>query len=346
MMNWAQLTEADVAAHVRDRRREHEQRLAVLDRAIALAGRADRGSDDAAALTALKLVREVIIEIHDTGFAVVPSLVDADAVERLRRGAEPFYAAARDMFDRLDPRLPRQTIHVQNVLAKSRVADEILLNPLLRAIVAGVLGHDFQLGAGVTAIAPDPGCSAQGLHRDDGCYSALPRPRPPLVLTAALALDDFTADNGATRVVPGSCAWAPSREPTAENVHVVSMAAGSLLIYDGAMFHGGGANTSPCRTRRTLTINYTRGWLRTQFNQFLSVPRAEVLGLPADVQRDLGYRLSADGLGGCDNQDPLAYLRRLLSGGGDGCQTVLGRELDDGAAVDECTPLRSTNLGR
>jgi ectoine hydroxylase-related dioxygenase (phytanoyl-CoA dioxygenase family) len=345
MTDPARLTEADVEARLRDRQREHEQRLALLDRVIALADRPGHPTDDAAVLTALELVREVMVEIHGTGFAVVPSLVDAGTVERLRRGAEPFYALARDMFGRLDPRLPRQTIHVQNVVAKSRVADEILLNPLLRAIVAGVLGHDFLLGAGVTAISPDPGCSAQGLHRDDGCYSAIPRPRPPLVLTAALALDDFTADNGATRVVPGSAAWPPSREPTAQEVNAVSMAAGSLLVYDGAMFHGGGANITPGATRRTLTINYARGWLRTQFNQFLSVPRTEILGLPADVQGDLGYRLSADGLGGCDNQDPLAYLRRLMSGGGDGCQDSLGPEVDGGAAVDAVTHLRSTSRG-
>lgn len=345
MVDPAQLTEQDVEARLREREREHQQRLAVLDKAIALADRPGGPPADAAVLTALELVREVMVEIHVTGFAVVPSLVDAATVERLRRGAEPFYAAARDMFARLDPRLPRQTIHVQNVVAKSRVADEVLLNPILRAIVAGVLGHDFQLGAGVTAISPDPGCSAQGLHRDDGCYSALPRPRPPFVLTAALALDDFTPDNGATRVVPGSCAWPPSREPSAEEVHAVSMPAGSLLIYDGAMFHGGGANITRRSSRRTLTINYARGWLRPQFNQFLSVPRDEVMGLPADLQRDLGYRLSADGLGGCDNQDPLSYLRRLVAAGGDGSQVSLGGEVDGGAAVDECTPLRSTGRG-
>jgi hypothetical protein len=95
--------------------------------------------------------------------------------------------------------------------------------------------------------------------------------------------------------------------------------------------------TDPARV-----TNYARGWLRTQFNQFLSVLRTEILGLPADVQRDLGYRLSADGLGGCDNQDPLAYLRRLVSRGGDGCQIPFGREVAGDAGMDRCPYLRST----
>ena len=92
------------------------------------------------------------------------------------------------------------------------------------------------------------------------------------------------------------------------------------------MLHGGGANRTRDQTRRTLTLNYTRGLLRTQFNQYLCVPRARVLQMPPALQADLGYHRSSHGLGGCDHQDPLKYLRRLTEAGGDGAQEELGQE--------------------
>jgi ectoine hydroxylase-related dioxygenase (phytanoyl-CoA dioxygenase family) len=106
------------------------------------------------------------------------------------------------------------------------------------------------------------------------------------------------------------------------------MSAGSVLVWDGAVYHGGGSNTTKSQTRRTLTLNYTRGCLRTQYNQYLSIPRALVLSMPVELQRELGYEVSGRGLGGCDNQAPLAYLRRMFTAGGDGAQRMLGPEME------------------
>ena len=105
------------------------------------------------------------------------------------------------------------------------------------------------------------------------------------------------------------------------------------MIWDGALLHGGGANQTVDRQRRTVTINYTRGWLRTQFNQYVSVPREVVLDLPVELQTDLGYHHSKaidgwlqGGLGGADMQDALRYVDRLREYGGEGNQRMLGRE--------------------
>ena len=92
-----------------------------------------------------------------------------------------------------------------------------------------------------------------------------------------------------------------------------------------SLFHGGGGNTTDSN-RRTLTLNYTRGWLRTQFNQYLSIPRETVLALPAELQTDLGYHRSVTGLGSCEAEDPLKYLGKLIEAGGDGAQTEIGLE--------------------
>ena len=282
---------------------------------------------DALAGVDIELVIAAVKEIHERGYTIVEDFLTVEQVRRVRDGMGDLFAGAKSMFQHFDhaPYESHQTFHVQNVLAKTDAADDVAADPFLRAIVAGVLGYDFIFNAAAVAMAPDPGCSPQGLHRDDGFFALIPRPHLPLVLTVAIALDDFTAANGGTQVVPGSSRWPDSREPDPAEVIRCEMPTGSMLLWDGAIFHGGGGNRTET-TRRTLTFNYTRGWLRTQFNQYLSVPRDRVLAMPPALQADLGYHRSALGLGGCDTQDPLKYLKRLVAAGGDGEQALLGRE--------------------
>tara|TARA_B100001250_G_scaffold324509_1_gene288067 strand:+ start:425 stop:1492 length:1068 start_codon:yes stop_codon:yes gene_type:complete len=269
----------------------------------------------------------VITEVHQQGFAVVPEFLTATELQTLRTEMRLFFSQTAKLFDESDANRHegKQTNHIQNLLAKTSCVDPIASNPRLRAIISGLLGHDFILNAGAVAMAPDPGCSPQGLHRDDGFYALIPRPHLPLVITAAIALDDFTSTNGATGLIPESCLWNETRSPQESEIRQIEMPAGSVLLWDGATYHRGGGNQSS-KPRRTLTLNYTRGWLRTQFNQYLSIPRQRIADMPEVLQADLGYQRSALGLGGCDYQDPMNYLNRLNQQGGDGNQNNLGRE--------------------
>jgi ectoine hydroxylase-related dioxygenase (phytanoyl-CoA dioxygenase family) len=328
----AQLSAVGLDARLADRDREFRQRITSLEN-VASHIASEGGRVDAQAVRLLGLVKRVATQVHTQGYVIVPDLLDSTQVERLRNAMAPLFAATGRMFRDLDPGGARQTIHIHNVLAKSRAADEVALNPLLRAIIRCVLGHDFILNAGAIAMSPDPGCSPQGLHRDDGHYPFPPRPRLPLVVTAAIALDDFTKANGGTQIVPGSCCWPDSRHPDAGEIIYCEMTAGSMLLWDGAIFHGGGGNATKDQSRRTLVLNYARGWLRTQFNQYLSIPRSLVLSMPPELQRDLGYHLDPHGLGVCDSQAPLDYLRRMVSNGGDGAQPMLGREIKEQSAM-------------
>ncbi|MEM7080678.1 MAG: phytanoyl-CoA dioxygenase family protein [Pseudomonadota bacterium] len=264
-------------------------------------------------------------QIHEQGYAIVERFLSPAALTRLRDGMAPLFDATRALYRR-DPATRNQTVHVQNMLAKSDIADEVVCMPQLRATLAALLGFDFIMNAGAVAMSPDPGCASQGLHRDDGFFALFPRPHMPLVITVAIALDDFTTANGATHVTPGSHLWRDDRAPQDHEVQQCEMPAGSVLFWDGAIWHGGGGNRTDAQTRRTLTLNYTRGWLRTQFNQYLSIPRERILAMPPALQADLGYHRSALGLGGCDVQDPLRYLQALQAAGGDGHQHMLGRE--------------------
>ena len=316
--------------HLRIRDAEYRERIAALGRAAA----AD--PDDAKDLgfvpgfielvqaAGVAKVKAIAADVHANGYAIVPDLLNAAEVVRVRGALAPLFAECARMYEATGP-AATQTIHMQNVLTKSRAADEVATAPLLRAVVAAVLSQDFILNAGVVAMAPDPGCAPQQLHQDDGFFRLLPRPHMPLVLTVAVALDDFHRANGATQIVPGSQLWSAERKPAGAEVVYAEMPAGAMLVWDGGLFHGGGGNAT-AGTRRTVTLNYTRGWLRTQFNQYLSIPRHTVLELPAELQTDLGYHRSMTGLGSCEGEDPLKYLAKLLDAGGDGAQTEIGLE--------------------
>jgi ectoine hydroxylase-related dioxygenase (phytanoyl-CoA dioxygenase family) len=86
------------------------------------------------------------------------------------------------------------------LFAKTRAFDALATDPLLLGVLDQVLGH-YQLSAPVS-ICIGPGEKAQILHRDDAIYP-VPEPHPPLVVNTMWPLDEFTAENGATRFIPG-----------------------------------------------------------------------------------------------------------------------------------------------
>ena len=337
------MDEAVYRLRMADREEEFADRMKLLDEASVSYDLADADMDrrgpgfrqfvDLIQKVDLNEIKQLVRKVNDQGYVIVENVLTDEQIKRLRSGMSDFFDASARLYGNAQLGEPtnrsrfqgKQTIHVQNVLAKTNVADEVAAMPFFRALLSGILGHDFILNAGAVAMSPDPGCTPQGLHQDDGFFVLMPRPRMPLVVTAAFALDDFTKDNGGTQIVPGSCRWGSDRQPLPEEVIFAEMPAGSMLLWEGGIFHGGGGNSTQ-DTRRTLTLNYTRGWLRTQFNQYLSVPRERVLAMCPELQSDMGYHRSATGLGGCDTKDPLKYLVSLQDAGSDGMQHLIGPE--------------------
>src|SRR5262249_47292319 len=138
-------------------------------------------------------------------------------------------------------------------------------------------------------IARGPGADAQFLHRDEDVWNLVPRPHPEIQLASIVALVDFHAASGATRVVPGSHRWERDRYPADDEIADAEMRAGSAVIYLGSTLHGGGANSTAERWRRGVHISYTLGWLRTEENNYLAVPPEIARELPRDCQEVLGY---------------------------------------------------------
>ena len=199
-----------------------------------------------------------------------------------------------------------QAVHVHNLFAKTRAVDDVAIDPLLLLIIEGVLGPLFQMSV-ATAMCPDPGVDPQGLHQDDGHYP-LPRPRPPFIANTLIALDDFSESNGATRLVPGSHRWTHLVNHE-EDFVVAEMPAGSLLVFDGALWHAGGGNSTNDKRRRSINFNFNLSWLRQQENQYVGIPRDVWLSLPEKLQRLLGFQKVNFLYGSVDYTDPLVYFK-------------------------------------
>lgn len=241
-------------------------------------------------------------ELERSGYVILEGALDRETVGALRRELAPHLD--RRLFGR-NPFEGHDTQRVYGLLAKSRLFDPLVEHPAVMAACEATLGPGFLLSV-AHAILIHPGEAAQNLHHDDSFYP-LPRPRQALGVSTIWALDDFTEDNGATRIVPGSHRWNGER-PDEEAARPVVMPAGSLLVFLGTLYHGGGENRSR-GTRLGLTIQYCPPWARQQENFVLGVPASEVAQLSGRIQQLIGYGIHPPFMGHVDGRHPLKALQ-------------------------------------
>ena len=159
-------------------------------------------------------------------------------------------------------------------------------------------------------IAIGPGEPAQMIHRDQWAFDFFPFPRDYEVQCNTIwAMTDFTEENGATRVIPGSNHFEDKMRFEEKDTIPAEMKKGSVLLYTGSIYHGGGANRSN-QTRIGINITYNLSWLRQEENQYLSVPLEIARTLPVDLLKLMGYRRGAYALGYVDDlRDPLDVVK-------------------------------------
>ncbi len=255
--------------------------------------------------------------------AIEPDLVDAlaDDLERLERvlGAVP----AGNSFE------GAHTVRIYNLLVHGALYERVPVHEHVLPVVEGVLDRGC-LVSSLSSIAIDPGETAQPIHADDQLIP-LPRPHPPLVCNSMWALTDFTEENGATRIVPGSHLWdhAPDYGRPYEGSIPAEMPKGSVLIWHGSLWHGGGANRSD-RRRVGLAMNYCAGYVRQQENQQLGIPREIVREFSPRLRELVGYGIYHALIGHIDKQEP---ARMLLGPAPDLHDGVPQRGADDPSGV-------------
>lgn len=234
------------------------------------------------------------------GYVVWENLLDAKQCREIREVVRPWLGhTGRNSFE------GRRTQRVYSVLSRTRVCDRLVDNPRVLAVLDRLLMPNYLLSA-LQAINIQPGESAQMAHHDDGFYP-IPRPREPLAAATIWAIDDFTADNGATVVVPGSHRWGKRRPGHGDPALPVVMPAGSCVFFVGTLWHGGGANTS-AHDRLAVTAQYCQPWLRPMEAFTLSVSRDIARNVSEDIQRMLGYSIHPPFVGAVDGLHPLRLL--------------------------------------
>jgi ectoine hydroxylase-related dioxygenase (phytanoyl-CoA dioxygenase family) len=122
------------------------------------------------------------------------------------------------------------------------------------------------------------------------------------------ALTDFTEANGATRVIPGSHLADHSPDYGEQYPTIpAEMPAGSVLVWHGSLWHGGGANTTDER-RVGVAMNYCAGYIRQQENQQLGIPRDVAAGFSPRLRELCGYGIYHGLIGHIDKHDPVEML--------------------------------------
>ena len=199
-----------------------------------------------------------------------------------------------------------KTVRIYNLLALGKVYEGVPVHPNVLPVVEGVL-DDGCLVSSLSSIAIDPGESAQPIHADDQLIP-LTKPHVPTVCNTMWALTDFTEANGATRIIPGSHLRDNSPDFGAPYDSIAAeMPAGSVLVWHGSLWHGGGANTTDER-RVGIAMNYCAGWIRQQENQQLGIPRDVAAGFSRRLRQLCGYGVYNGLIGHIDKHSPAEML--------------------------------------
>lgn len=250
---------------------------------------------------------DVAAVIASDGCVVIDRLASPELLDRI--DAEMSDHVARTPYGTDDFAGPR-TRRTGGLVARSAACRDLVLDELVLGTVDHVLAHvnNYQLHL-TQMIRIEPGGPAQVIHRDQWAFDFFTFPTGYQVQCNTIwAATDFTEANGATRVVPGSHLAEDKLRYELADTEPAEMERGSVLLYVGSLYHGGGPNRSDV-DRVGVNITYSVGWLRQEENQYLTVPPEIARELPERLQQLLGYSLGAYALGYVDDlRDPLDVL--------------------------------------
>jgi hypothetical protein len=258
-------------------------------------------------------VSELVEHMRRDNYVIVDNLAPSSLMDAIDEEVMPHIDATPLGYNSI---LGSKTRRTGALVARSPKCRELIQHPTILGTVGEFLGHasTFQLML-TQIISIEPGEKAQGLHRDQGAWDYFPFPEDYHVQCNMLwALSDYTAEMGATRVVPGSHlpgSLTPKEYSDADCLQA-EMSRGSVLIYSGKIVHSGGANKTTDKVRRAININYSVGWVRQEENQYLSVPMEIAKTLDDDLLKLMGYQEGAFAMGYIrDFEDPLRAVRGI-----------------------------------
>jgi len=264
--------------------------------------------------------RHHLQELEEQGYTLIPDFLSAEQLTGINSLYDTMLGShrGRNNFE------GNRTERIYTLVARHRVFQDIAEDRRILALCDALFQPNYLLTAS-QAIVIGPGETPQPWHTDDSFYP-IPRPRSMVSLSTIVAVEDFTAENGGTEVIPGSHRW--DDEQLAGDYHSgdtetdpdfsrnlqgmavpVEMPAGTCLVFAGTLLHRGGANGSG-GTRRAFSNQYCQPWARTQENFFLAIPPQQVAAMSAAVQSLLGYSIHPPFMGQVSAYHPLKALQQ------------------------------------
>jgi ectoine hydroxylase-related dioxygenase (phytanoyl-CoA dioxygenase family) len=244
-------------------------------------------------------------DLAGSGFTVLEDYMGADLLERMRSRVDELFAEEGDRAGS-EFRTEENARRLANLVDKGEVFREAIQNPEVLRLVGEVLGADFKLSSLNVRSANPQSASVQPFHVDMGL---LPDEKGFAVCNCVWMLDDFTEDNGALRVIPGSHRWGRKpqdvlADPYARHPEEILVfgRAGTVVVMNAHLWHGGTANRTD-RDRRALHSFFCRRDIPQQQYQKRLLRAETQAGLNGELRRllalddPLNDELSATGSG-------------------------------------------------
>ena len=216
-------------------------------------------------------------KLHRLGYVLVEDVLDRGTLETVRNRVEELYELEGENAGsefRQEPGARR----LANLVDKGEIFQRLIATPGILELVGHVLGPRFKLSSLNARSANPNSWSRQPLHVDMGL---LPDEHGYSVCNTVWMLDEFTTDNGALRVVPGSHRWGKRpqevlKDPEAlhDGEILVTAPAGTVVVMNSHLWHGGTENRTAA-PRRALHAFYCRRDIPQQQYQKRLIP-AEV----------------------------------------------------------------------
>jgi ectoine hydroxylase-related dioxygenase (phytanoyl-CoA dioxygenase family) len=247
--------------------------------------------------------------LDEDGCVVISDLAPAQTMDQIRSELEPYLVATGGGNTDF---LGQTTQRTGALIARSPTSRSLITHPTIidsLDLVFRDYASTFQIDL-TQLVTIGPGQPAQMIHRDQWSFDHYPFPRGFEAEVATMwAVTDFSEELGATRMVVGSHRW--EDDPEEVDLALSSpavMTKGSVLLYLGSIFHGGGANTTTT-SRIGMNVGYSLGWLRQEENQYLACPPEIARTLPEGLLRLMGYQRGSYAIGYVDDmREPLDWL--------------------------------------
>lgn len=251
---------------------------------------------------------DVTHALRRDGFVIVDNLVPNSLMDDVAEQLAEYIDLTPPGLDDFVGRMTRRT---GSLIARSVASRQLIQHPLVLGAAASWLQKATAYQLHLTqVISVFPGETDQPLHRDELAWDFFPFPLDYDVQCNTMwAMTDFTVENGATRLVPGSHLVEGKQTYDDDAIVRAEMERGSVFFYSGKIYHGAAANRTNS-VRQGINITYAVGWVRQEENQYLSTPIEVARTLDDDLLKLMGYQMGGLAMGYIrDFEDPMVAVR-------------------------------------